>query len=429
MRYLWLLGLATVFQHVCAQHYVPADTSDTRYRDALIQTYKHRVEEQVKMFQFSTTDKKVRKELENLYDETTSSFSKDIVKGYVEQDTLFQNQLDLILAKLQRANPDHKEIGKTKVLLSYGVEPNALAVGNDFVVTFVPLLMKIRNEYEIAFIISHEIAHNLLNHSYNRLIAEAELRHSEEVKKKTKLVEKTKYHRTKKALGTYKTMLYDSRHSSRKLEHQADSLGFILFRNAFPDREYEAVTALNHLKEIDKETDSLTTDDYKTLFARIPYREGWVNNDEMDSYRYDRTPKFWMVDSLKTHPDCEVRIEFLVNNFQPKVRPAEEASEHFQKIIATSRYSNIWGLYIIEEYGRSLYETLLLLKSDPENPFLRKMAGANFTKLQEAQKSYTTDRYLDRLNPQNSDSYNTFLYFVRELRRSEMRNIINLYQS
>lgn len=293
---------------------------------------------------------------------------------------------------------------------------------------YIPLIKKIENQYQLAFILSHEIAHNLLSHSYNGMIAHAAMVHSSEIKKQTKEIQKQKYNKGQIASGLYRDIVYGKRKNNRRLEHQADSLGFVLFKNAFKGNEYQALVSLETLKDIDKETDSLSVADYTKLFTteKIAFKNQWINNDELQAYKYDRSPKFWQVDSLKTHPDCDLRVGFVKKHFM--VQPAEvELSEEFMMLKNSSQYNHILGLYAIEEYGKSLYETLLLYKNEPENDFLKKMMYHNLIKLQEAQKSYSLNKHLDTLNPRYSNSYNTFLSFFRQLRKNELNEIINKY--
>src|SRR5690606_5195116 len=195
----------------------------------------------------------------------------------------------------------------------------------------------------------------------------------------------------------------------------------------FKGKEYQALMSLETLDKIDKERDSLSASDYVLLFntEKYPFKNEWINNDELSTYRYDKTPKFWQVDSLKTHPDCGLRVGFVKKHFT--VQPSESAppSGQFTKLKKSSDYNHILGLYVIEEYGKSLYETLLLLKNDPENTFLNRMVYQNLLKLQNAQSTYTLNKYLDTINPKYSDSYNTFLYFFRQLRKSQLNAIID----
>ncbi len=428
---LFILFSILFSQFIHSQNFVPIDTSNITYRKNLKTLYSKRVEDQAQVFRKQISNPKVGKELGAIYKEVSEEFKKTIDRGHFVEDSLYRTELDNILEKLKMGNPEYGSLKNTKILLSYGTSPNAYAIGNDIVVLYLPLLKAVRNQYELAYIISHEIAHNLLNHSYSGMISYASLKQSEELIQKTKELKKKKYNRAGESITLYKNLVYGSSKNSRKRELQADSLGFILYKNAFPGYENEVVKSLKHLENIDKETDSLGMDDYIDLFEtpQHPFKKNWIVNAELDRYKYDTTPKFWTIDSLKSHPDCAIRAEFIKSKFNVQEGEQPEAAEDFKSLQLASKYNDILGLFVLKDYGKSLYETLLLLKREPENQFLRNLVTANLIKIQSAQQSYTLDRYLDRLNPQNSDSYNTFLYFIRALRKKELNNLINLYKA
>ncbi len=431
MRPLFLICFFFCFHISLGQTFIPIDTSNVQYRQNLKTLYSKRVAQQEKVFQKEITNPRIGKDVASTYKEMSDGFIETINKGYFVDDALYRNHLDVILENLKNNNPNYKSLENTQILLSYGTAPNAYAIGNDIVVIYIPLLKKIRNEYELAYIISHEIAHNILNHSYNGMIAHASLKQSEVLIKKAKDLKKQKYNRAGEAIAIYKNLVYGSSKNSRKLEHQADSLGFILFKNAYKDHGYEVVKALEMLENIDKVSDSLSLENYISLFEteQLPFKKDWIVNEEIANYKYDTTPKFWTIDSLKSHPDCAIRAEFIKTKFNVQENELQAASEEFKAIQAASIYNDVLGLFVIEEYGKSLYETLLLLKEDPNNQFLRTMVKGNLLKIRNAQKSYTLDKHLDRVNPRNSDSYNTFLFFIRDLRRKEMNDLINLYKT
>src|SRR5690606_22796530 len=145
------------------------------------------------------SDAKIRKEVESGYRELTTDFLKNIEKGVFVESADYRNFLDGILQKISMANPQYPEIVDTKIVLSWGTSPNAYAIGNGMVVVYVPLVKAIRNEYDLAYIISHEIAHNLLEHSYSGLLEYATTRHSSELKKQTRDIERTKYNKAQMA--------------------------------------------------------------------------------------------------------------------------------------------------------------------------------------------------------------------------------------
>ncbi|MGK4566421.1 hypothetical protein [Flavobacterium sp. 3HN19-14] len=93
---------------------------------------------------------------------------------------------------------------------------------------------------------------------------------------------------------------------------------------------------------------------------------------------------------------------------------------------ATQEY--IFGLYFTEAYGKSLYETLLAMKKNPNDPFLQQMLRDNMVKLRDARNNYTTNKYLETENPKFTDSYNRFLFFMGNLRKNDLTQIIDNYQ-
>ena len=429
MRLLLTAIMALFGFTVYAQEIILLDTIDKGYKKQLRDLYSARVGKQVLAFDKEISERKIRKDVEASYKELSDDFIENINKGFFVNDKAYSEFLEGIVNTIKDNNPEYPNIANTRILLSFGTSPNAYAIGNDVIVVYIPLIKSINNEYELAFIISHEIAHNLLRHSYNGMIEYATMANSSEIRKQTREIEKQKYNKAQIASGLYKDIVYGKRKNHRKLEHQADSLGFVLYKNAFKGREYQALRSLETLDDIDKERDSLLASDYVALFntEKVPFKSQWIENEEISRYKYDKTPKFWEVDSLKTHPDCGIRAGFVQKHFMVKPADPGSPSDKFMMLKKSSAFNHVLGLYAIEEYGKSLYESLLLLKHDQKNAFLNKLVHQNLLKLQEAQKNYTLNKYLDTINPKYSNSYNTFLYFVRQLRKSELNAIIEKY--
>lgn len=58
------------------------------------------------------------------------------------------------------------------------------------------------------------------------------------------------------------------------------------------------------------------------------------------------------------------------------------------------------------------------------------MVKSNLEKIIEAQKKYELNKYVDNPNFKNySNIYNVFLSFIRELRKSELQEILNHYST
>jgi Zn-dependent protease with chaperone function len=409
-------------------NHTPVDTVNTVYRAKLRALYNERASHTMASYN-GFMDKGFRKILIESYTEINAEFIDKVNNGFFIQDAFYDEQLNELFQQIVKANPQFADLASVRVLLSFAESPNAYAMGDGFVVVQLPLLANVNSKQELAFILCHELAHNLLNHPQGSLQEYAKINSSKEIKQKTREIEKRKYNKAQDASGLYKSIVYSNRKWHRGVEYQADSLGFVLYKNAFPGNEHIVIKSFKAMDDMDREKDSLLPADYQRLFSSSnqPFKPEWIAADEISGYRYNKIPKFWQIDSLKTHPDCADRAQRLKTLFN--INEAGDAGTAVDALKTRARYDDVMGLYVMKEYGRSLYCTLLLLKDRQEDKYLLKMAHANLVKIQESQKNYTMNKYVDNVNPGYSNSYNTFLSFLRQLRKTEITNIINQYQS
>ncbi|HLS29799.1 MAG TPA: M48 family metalloprotease [Flavobacteriaceae bacterium] len=415
-----------------AQQFYLIDSTDTEFKENLKQEYINRVKSQKKYFKKNLKPRKYRKEVIALYEDSTEDFVEKIEAGQFVSQPAYDNFLTDVLAQLSKSNPEYPEIKDTKILLSYGTTPNAYAIGDGIVVLYIPLIKKVQNQYELAFILSHEIAHNLLEHSKNSLLTHAELNTSKELKNKIKQLKREKYNRYAKARSIYKDFIYDYTEHSRAKEEQADSLGFVLFRNAYQPHAYEAINSLTFLDEIDKATDSLNDDDLQRYLSTpsSALRKELLKNNELAQYNYnDEISVFWNVDSLKTHKDCSIRAGVLQSQFNIEKDSVSLASAEFITLQQSSAFNDLLGLYQIEEYGYSLYQSFLLLKQYPANPYIREVIYKNLDKIISAKRAYRLNDYVQRPSPSAPPSYNTFLYAINNLRLKELNQLKDFYKN
>ncbi len=431
IRFILLLAIVFTGHQVTAQDIVLMDTVNTHYRETLLSTYKTRITRQKEGFRDEFDKRRVRKEVADLYKGVAEGFIHQIEQGYFVDNSVYRQLLNGILKRLVNENPTYaNRLKNTKILLSFGTMPNAYAIGNGFVVIYIPLIKKLQNKYELAFVISHEIAHNLLEHPFDAIVERAKLNTSKEFRRKTRRLSRKKFNQSAKARNLYRDLVYGFTEYSRAKEQQADSLGFVLFRNAYRQEAYQAVKSLLHLDGVDKARDSLTMDDFKTFFSTEghPFRQALIANNALSKYNYDQSLKFWNVDSLKTHPDCRYRAHTLKVGFDVQPDSLYRVSSFFKKIKLSSWFNDVLGLYVLKDYGRSLYQGLVLLKTYPHNKFLQRIIYKNLRKIRFSRKSYQLNKYVQRLSPRRSDSYNTFLYIIRHLRRFEMNALIHKYK-
>lgn len=423
-----LLFLALFFvQFSFAQTFAVIDTSNSAYKAKISEYFEK---------QFSKTerrideieDKKIRKQFLIDYAEKKEELGKLVKKGIFIEHKSYSSLIEEIFTKIKQGNPN-MQLDEIKLLLAISEQINAYNCGDGIIVINLPLIFNIENEYELAYVISHEIGHQKLDHVYKSMLKRSQQNNSDELKKKTSEINKQKFNKNNLASGLFKKIVYGNREQSRIFEHQADSLGYILFRNAFPDYESYSIETLRKLKTIDKEQDSLSKADFTLFFevSDLKFNEEWLTS-EISQYNYQKNEKFWNVDSMRTHPDCDARIAFLKRNFkiQEKSKPIDQSNFNKQKENADEEF--VFGLYFLEEYGKSLYYSLLRSKKSSNDAFLKNMIYNNLTKLRDARNNYTLNKFLETENPNFSDSYNQFLCLIRNLRKNELNQIIEFYK-
>ncbi|WP_298155173.1 M48 family metalloprotease [Flavobacterium sp.] len=405
---------------------LPIDTTDTGYRTELETLFLKRTAA-TKAVLSKIDNRQVRREVLESYTEHAGEFLELIKKGVFIRDKKYSGLLENILEKIKHANPD-QHFDDMKLLIAASNNSNAYNIGNDFVVFNLPIIFDIVNEYELAFILSHEMAHQKLDHVLQSLVRSKEISNSDEVKSRTRAIARQKYNKGKLASELYKQIIYGSREESRKKEVQADSLGFIFFSRAYPEYKYQAIKTLEVLKNIDVPKDSLLLADYQRIFAKhqLTFKPEWIADGE-NHYSYQKD-KSWNVDSLRTHPDCDQRIFFLKERFKIADSDVKDVSPAtFQNLKKDSANEYIFAMYFIEEYGESLYNTLLSMKKNPDDVFLKKMLHDNLVKISIARNNFTANKYVRTEDPEYSDSYNQFLRFVGNLRKSELNQIIETF--
>lgn len=374
----------------------------------------------------SIQNPEVRKLVAEIRQKNDSTFKNKIRSGIFINEKRYNDYTNKIFSTLQNAN---KHLKAVSFLISLEDESNAYNTGENTIVINLSLFKELNNEYELAFIISHEIAHQFLEHVWHGTIRYAENTVSDKVKVATKRIEKLKYHKSQYAGLIYKDFIYQDRKTLRQMENEADSLGFIIYKNAYPKNAGQAIRALEILDSIDVDKDSIAEKEYRLWFdsEKQPFKKEWIANNELQGYAYENNSKFWQTDSLKTHPDCVERIRLLKEK-QEDIINIEVKDTEYILFKTTVSYDFIFGLYFIKEYGRSLYETLLLLKKDPKNEWLKTMVYNNLIQIQKARAAYTLNKNVSIINPRFSESYNRFLYFIRKLRKAELANIIDYYK-
>lgn len=405
-------------------NYFPVKTekiNKTKYKESLLQKLK---EDKQKI------DSKYKKKLEKIYDEKFDYIVSNIDSSdFYFDDTInfyFQN----ILKNIQQANPilNKPEI---KLYVSRATYPNASCLGEGSLIFNIGLLRYLKNESQIAFIICHEFAHYTQNHVMKATTEYLENLYSKETQTKLKEIKYSQFGTYTKAQEFTKAYVFDSRKHGRLHESEADSIAFLYLKNTKYD-ENEALTALALLDSTDTEKyrDSIQLNTFFD-FKEFPFKNSWIAEEKKFVFFKDTVSEMEK-DSLKTHPDCQKRVE---NLLKMKTISNESKSKYlqpislFNKIVDYSDFECIENRLKYKNIDGAFYLTLKLIKKYPKNNYLQKTVLTCFDKLIIGLKNHNLNEYIDLPSPFQEGDYKVIVRFLNNIRISEAEKLKETYKN
>ena len=396
--------------------------SSNAYKDK-ISTYKNR------KIPLEYADKQSQKTYAEIIKNRNENLTEEFENNELLYDTLLLNKCNSILKKIETANPSYK-FDSINVFINRSHTANACCYGEGTLFLNLGLFLWIDNDEELALVIAHEIAHQLLNHSESKIKKNIALLSSEDFKEEIKAIKKSsdsKYLQIKKLL---KDVIVETGSHSRYKESEADSLGVILIRNAgfnvkaalpiilkleFVDDLYSGKDFYNVQSLFEKSV----TEDFR--FVPIKKYNGLSGETVTMSAEAD-------VDSIKTHPDCIVRFKALASNLNlstqvncckvldPSLKNIKERS-----LVELTRHEYEHGNLTI-----CIHQCLFAMKNGFTNPYFNYMISMSFSKIYEA------DLNFERFNVTNTgaktgSSLKALQDFVFNLSRENLLSAANYF--
>lgn len=352
-----------------------------------------------------TLPKPVRSEMIELYEHKSKALISLIESNYFLQDEELNHLINEIFKEITTKNP--REGYPERLLISRSPSVNAQCWGEGTMVIHLGLLGRIKTSGELAFVMAHEISHQLLDHLNLRIKGALERWNDKDLKKRVEESGK---------LAVLKELTYEGSRYSRKYERQADSLAVVLLKNTkYNWWQYEQV--LNMLDSADY-PEYRKSPDIRSFFnfSRYPFQDKWLiqpqsafGKAESNSFIYDR-------DSIQSHPDIESRIrylEVLFGKVEAPILPSERVlSAELQQRID---FEITQGAFVMENYGLAMFYTLQMLERYPENKYLKSLLAKIWYELYVARKEHVFSRYVTVSNkyPLLMESLHIFLNNLR----------------
>ncbi|MCR4965417.1 MAG: M48 family metallopeptidase [Bacteroidales bacterium] len=263
--------------------------------------------------------------------------------GRVLYGTPMNDYVDRIAEKLLQDHPQLQNQIHFYILLSPKV--NAYALNNGVILVTTGMLAQVTNEAELAFVMSHEIAHIYLHHALD--------------------VEKS----DKKA--DYVTKYLNYHQHSREQELEADRVGLNTFYQPSPYSK----DALDGVFDVLK-------------YAYLPFDEIPFQRTEVEEEFYHFPDNFFLnnvspvtdqtgiIDTLFTHPNVDKRREVVkalsgAYSDEGKVEFFQEKSR-FEEVNRMARFACIDLFLQGHQYDEALYNAYVLKSVYPYNPFPEK---------------------------------------------------------
>lgn len=404
------------------------DTADYAQRKDFLRNFATNNENLIKKSKTDYSGKRGN-ELSKIYKE----FEKDFEKKVKEKDFVFNSVFDAkvtsLIERLRKNNPQIPQ--NLKILIAKDNTPNAYCFADGTFVINMGLFNWLNNDDQLAAVISHELGHKISEHTLKVFLNIIDQDQMDRVVVQT--IKSNKENRNQRAFDVLKNRIYRKGAENRKQEMQADSLGYVVFKNS-DFKKAEFINTLKRLEDFDTISPrELKVETYKKYFnlPKQEFKDKWLKKEDFSLYNYNNFKEKLDKDSLKSHPEITLRINHLKKLFpELKTEAADEkASESYAALEKIARMETLPNFYHSEDYGVGIYVSLQFLQDNEEEKYYKSWLGKCFTKIYEARKNYNLNRYLDRVDPKNqSESYQQFLNFMWNLSLDEIKNIAEYYQ-
>lgn len=401
---------------------------------------------------FSAEYKQIEDRYKKIVDEIKGDYKKEFKEIYKEQfegikyqfteKKLFTNaKIQEYLKQLVNeivSNNSELQAAPISIFFSKTEIANAVYVGNNTILFNTGLFHLLQNESQVAFVLCHELSHYFLKHPDSHIEKYVTTVYSKEFQKELKSIKNAEYKKREQLEKLALGLTFNSRKHSRYKESEADSLAIIFMsKTRFDIRE--SINLLAILDTLDKDNfnaenclrNNFNSSDY-------PFSKSWIEKEEgllggHANIKEDEKIK----DSLKTHPDCKIRIEIvkkILEKCQQNNAQKSFVNPSLFKQLQTQLLLENIAFYIEKKYASTaLYHCLKALEKHPNDSYIITTIGSLFNEFYVAQKKHQLNRIAIMPSPDFSTSYNLVLQFIQNLSLDDYKNVganfLKKYQS
>ncbi|AMM50293.1 hypothetical protein TH61_02605 [Rufibacter sp. DG15C] len=350
----------------------------------------------------------------------------------VRYSALLDEELNPFIQNIyQRIVKNNPGLPASQLILSKSPIENAFALSNGTIVFNVGLLARLENESQVAFVISHELAHVYFQHMQTGIKQTLDALYDKEHQKEVRQIVRQVYNTHSKLENLALKFSMNNNFHRRGHEKQADSLAFtMLLKTDFDPAQ--AYTALQLMDKMDAPANQrpLELNSWfscqsfqlppsekqkpKSIFAVIP---------EVKDYE--------MSDTLKTHPDCKKRMGYIKELALRTSITTEFATHISQELSALQLNCNreiVQSWFDMQRYDYALYQALLQLNASPNDDYLQAMVMLCLHQFKDHFERHQFADVVSNVSDEQPNNLKELLQFLHLLNLSDFKGLSSCYQ-
>ncbi|MGG9971582.1 M48 family metallopeptidase [Ferruginibacter sp. SUN002] len=369
------------------------ELSATKYKEKIAQLEKFKVSKKY-------DDKSAQAWYKEILSDRNKSLQYAFKENKVVYDSFLLTKCNDIFRRIMAANRNYN-FDSITLYINRSVIANAVCYGEGTIMINLGLFFWVDNDDELAMVIAHELAHQLLKHSDRKIEKSIAMLTSEDFKEELKDIKKSnegKYSRFRELMKDLN--IESGKHSTYK-ESEADSLGAVLIKNA----GYDVNKGAKILLKLDNTDDIFKS---KKLYTLKEYLE----NTGIDLSHFNVKPKYNGLssmnvemnadkdfDSIKTHPDCIKRYKTITGNTDTaSIVCCTELNSSYAAYKENAMLETVRYLYENNSLGWCIHLSLIAIKNNYDPVVYNRFLSLCFSKL------YDDDKRLARFSGANADA-------------------------
>lgn len=346
-------------------------------------------------------------------------------------DTLINPYVQEVFQKVVAKN---RELPPARLILVRSPIENAFALGDGTILVNIGLLSKLENESQLAFVLCHELAHIYFQHMQKGVKDYFNVFYNKKFRKEYRKIVKEEYNMYTRLNSLVQNASLNNLYHKRANEQQADSLGYVLLSKTDYDlsQAYAALQLLDRIDEPYSSEEIALENHFGCSQVNHLFRKKSEKASSIFAIEPEKPKAFELSDTLKTHPGCEKRMQYIqtLSGGHPREKKGSGIKPgQFQRIKSISRIEVIQSWYDAGRYDRTLFETLLLMQKEPGNSYLHSMAMLCLFELKKHMENHLYADVVARVADYYPGNLNQFLENLHRLNLSDFEQLANCFHA